>query len=90
MLVFNRLGLVFFLLAFGAGWGIARALGPVSEGILMMLAGPILTVLDVGYRRIRGRPLLRLADDGGTVLFLPAWLWGLFWTGLGAWYHFAR
>ena len=87
MLLFNRLGLVFFLIAFGVGWGIARSLGRPEEGILMMIASPILFLLDAGYRQARKRPFFRPAESGGTVLFLPAWMWGLFWTGLGAWYH---
>ena len=90
MLLFNRLGLVFFLVAFGSASGLAHLLGRLTEGIVMMIAGPLLAVLDAGYRRVRGRPLLRPADGGGTVLLLPAWLWGLFWTGLGAWYQVGR
>jgi hypothetical protein len=88
MLLFNRLGLILFLVAFGAGWGIARVAHWSGEGMLMLIAGPLLCGLDAGYRRIKGLPFFRRADEGGTVLFLPAWFWGVFWTGLGAFYHF--
>ena len=90
MLLFNRMGLVVFLFAFGSASGLAHLLGNLTEGIVMMIAGPLLLVLDGGYRKIKGLPLLRRAAEGGTILFLPACLWGLFWTGLGACYQYGR
>jgi hypothetical protein len=43
-------------------------------------------VLDIGYRRLRG---LKVIGWRGPALFwLPMWLWGLFWFGLGVVYVF--
>ena len=61
-----------FLLAFGIGF----------EGVQMMIGGPLLFAMDVGYRKLRKRP-------GAIMLYVPGWVWGVFWTVLGAVYHFA-
>jgi hypothetical protein len=83
---FNAVGMVMFLGAFGAGYGLARALGSQSEGLMMLLAGPALALFDLALRRVKK---LRLLDRraGGIALFVPIWLWGVFWTGLGAVYY---
>jgi len=89
MLLFNLRGLIFFGVAFATGSALAPAIGAPDEGSVMMLAGPILTGLDAGYRALKALPFFRQADAGGAILFLPVWAWGLFWAVLGAWYHFA-
>ncbi|MBP6629699.1 MAG: hypothetical protein KBG28_29355 [Kofleriaceae bacterium] len=86
---FNLPGLGLFAVAFSIGLGAGAALGDDREGVQMLVAGPVLAVLDGGWRVARGLPLVRSAKPGQLdprFLYLPMWLWGLFWTGLGAYY----
>ena len=83
---FNTAGTLMFLAAFGAAYGIMRGLGVMNEGLVMLVAGPLLAIADLLYRRHKHVRLLRGAG-GGTFLLLPVWLWGVFWTGLGAFYY---
>ena len=85
MLLFNGRGLLAFVLSFAAAEGLMAALQWSGEGRMMMLAGPLLALFDLAYRLARAVTFLR---GGPTILFLPAWIWGLLWTGLGAWYTF--
>ena len=84
MIIINLLGIVVFLISAGVGVGIANTLGYHGEGLPMLIGGPLMVVLDIGYRRLRD---LRLVGARGPALFwLPMWLWGVFWTGLGVYY----
>jgi hypothetical protein len=75
-----------FIAAFGAASAILYAVGTITEGPLMMIAGPLLAAVDLVYRRAkRGR--LVGGTAGGTFLFVPVWIWGVFWTALGAYYY---
>jgi hypothetical protein len=85
---FNKLGFLVFVVAFGAAYGILRTLGTDEEGLWMMLAGPLIAIIDVGYRRATGLKLVGDVNRGPAILWLPAWVWGVFWFGLGAFYHF--
>jgi hypothetical protein len=87
-MTFNKLGFLVFLVAFGGAYGILRTLGSDDEGLWMMIAGPLLAIIDVVYRRIAGLKLLGDVHRGPAILWLPAWVWGVFWFGLGAFYHF--
>jgi len=73
-----------FVIAGAIAFGIARAIGNEAEGLWMMIAGPLLVGLDVGYRRARKTTLF--GARGGTFILLPVWCWGVFWSGLGAYY----
>jgi hypothetical protein len=77
-----------FLVAFGSAYGVLRVLGlGEHEGLWMMIAGPLLVLFDLGYRNLEHAAIFR-GVLGGAFLFIPLWLWGLFWTALGAYYHF--
>jgi hypothetical protein len=89
---FNVRGFVMFVLSFGAALAGANVLElptdtPSNEGLYMMVAGPVLTALDLGYRKHKRAPLVRQPSAGGTFLFLPVWIWGVFWFGLGLGYY---
>jgi hypothetical protein len=76
-----------FLVAFGSVYCASRVLGlGEHEGLWMMIAGPLLVLFDLGYRHLESAALFRGAF-GGSFLFIPLWLWGLFWTALGAYYQ---
>ncbi|HEX2691465.1 MAG TPA: hypothetical protein VHN14_32865 [Kofleriaceae bacterium] len=83
----NKLGFLAFVVAFGVAYGILWTLGTDEEGLWMMIAGPLLSAIDVGYRRVVGLRLLGDVDRGPAILWLPAWVWGVFWFGLGTFYH---
>ena len=86
-MTYNKLGFLAFLIAFGAAYGILRTLGSDEEGLWMMIAGPLLTLIDVGYRRVVGLKFFGDVSRGPAILWLPAWVWGVFWFGLGVFYH---
>lgn len=78
---FNLVGIVMFLVAMGIGIALSTLVAGGAEGPGMMVAGPLLVGLDLGYRRHRG--LARFDRRGGTFVYLPLWAWGLFWFALG-------
>jgi len=86
VLPFNGPGFLAFLLAFGGAEGLMFALKLSGEPTMMMIAGPLLAALDLLYRLARQAPFLK-GRGGPTILFLPAWIWGIAWAGLGAWYE---
>jgi hypothetical protein len=74
VVVFNLLGLVMFVLASAIGTAIARAFGISHVGFAMIFTGPVLALIDIGYRKARGSSMLW--RGGGSLMFLPAWFWG--------------
>jgi hypothetical protein len=86
---FNPIGIGICALAFGSAIAIGKYLGIYDKGPLMMIAGPIVSALDLLYRtKSRNGHWLR-ADGGGALLFIPVWLFGAFWLVLGAVYTYA-
>jgi TM2 domain-containing membrane protein YozV len=84
MIVINLIGLLVAAISLGVGIGVADKLGSHGHGLAMMIAGPMMVVLDVGYRRFRGLKLV--GWRGPAIFWLPAWLWGLLWFGAGVTY----
>jgi hypothetical protein len=76
---FNLIGLVMFLAAIGAALGISHLLGSSSDRFAMILTGPLLSIVDIALRKARGASLFRGAG-GGTILFVPMWIWGVLFT----------
>jgi hypothetical protein len=79
---YNARGFIVFVVAALVASGALYALESTDEGLWMMTAGPIIAILDLAYRRWAAVPL-RDAGRGPSILFLPAWCWGVFWTCLG-------
>jgi len=86
-MTYNKLGFLVFIVAFGAAYGILRTLGTDEEGLWMMIAGPLIALIDLGYRRVVGLKFFSDVSRGPAILWLPAWVWGVFWFGLGVFYH---
>ena len=84
MIVINLLGILTFVISAGVGIGVASTLGNHGEGLPMMIGGPLMVVLDIGYRQLRGWKVI--GRRGAALFWLPMWLWGLFWFGLGIYY----
>jgi hypothetical protein len=68
-----------FGIAIGVGW----LSGINAEGPLMILAGPLLTVFDLAYRRLHPRGRWFYHEGGGALFYAPVWMFGLLWLGLG-------
>jgi hypothetical protein len=86
VLFFNMAGLIMTAIAFAAAFGIGAIFGINAEGPLMIIAGPLAAALDLGYRWNRADARLLAADAGGSLLFLPVWMFGALWFVLGVVY----
>jgi len=64
-----------------------RTPGRDEEGLWMMIAGPLLALIDFGYRRVVGLKVFGDVSRGPAILWLPAWVWGVDWFGLGVFYR---
>ncbi|HEV7671402.1 MAG TPA: hypothetical protein VGS22_23025 [Thermoanaerobaculia bacterium] len=83
MIIFNFIGIGMVAIGFGVAFGIGSLLGLTAEGPLMMIAGPLLLVLDLGYRAKKQPPNWFHPRSGGHLFWLPVWIWGLIWSALG-------
>jgi hypothetical protein len=79
----NYAGTIIFLIAFGLAAGGGALLGFHAEGPLTIAGGAIVVTLDLAFRLLWRRCGLFDRKSGGCFLFLPIWLWGVFWIGLG-------
>ncbi len=83
IIIFNWLGMGICVIGFGLAFLAQFFLGSMSEGQLMIIAGPIIAILDIAYRlRSKDKSLLK-SSKGGSLFFLPAWCFGLLWLILG-------
>lgn len=84
MIIFNLIGIVMFAISFGSAYGVGRIAGYASpsEGMMMMIAGPLATLLDFLYRRRYGGSWFR-PSAGGSLFFLPVWGFGILWFFFG-------
>ena len=80
---FNWIGLAMFVAALAATAAILHVIGTSGQGPAVLLGGALLVLLDLGVRRANGARLFS-GRGGGTIMYLPVWMWGMVWTGLGA------
>lgn len=83
MVIINLLGIVMAAAGFGIAYGVGTLLGSTEEDLIMIIGGPIITIADLGYRLRSRTGHWFQSDGGGSLFFLPMWLFGLFWLGLG-------
>lgn len=83
MIIYNYVGLIMAAIAFAAAFGVGALIGTNAEGPLMIIAGPLLAALDIGYRLATRDGHLYIPDKGGSLFFLPAWSLGALWFVLG-------
>lgn len=81
LLIFNLVGMVELIAAFGIAFLIGHLIGKRDEPTLMVIAGPILAFGDVGYRMLVKEGHWIRPNQGGMLFFLPVWPFGLFWLG---------
>ncbi len=82
-IVFNVAGLLMCIIGFASAFVIGHAVGIAAEGFLMMIAGPLCAALDLGYRYSRGERRWFNPRSGGTLFFVPVWIFGILWLALG-------
>lgn len=85
----NMAGVAMAAVGFGTTFFIQELVGAAwSVGLLTMIAGPQIVLLDLVYRCIRPERNWWSFRAGGSLLFLPAWQLGAIWFGMGAGYLF--
>jgi len=83
---FNFLGLGMFVASWTVAFIAADALGLAGEGPRMVVAGPMAVLLDGLFRWRHPAGHWLNPTGGGNVLFIPVWVFGVFWTLLGLTY----
>ncbi|WP_115227075.1 hypothetical protein [Iodobacter fluviatilis] len=87
MILINFIGIALLLVGLGIPAMASSALH-LSHEASLVVTGVLLVAMDVTWRLIqRGenswRAALALPKQGGSIFFLPVWLWGGWWIGLG-------
>jgi hypothetical protein len=96
VIIFNLIGVAMLGACFAVAFAVGALVGNKNEDVLMIVAGPLLFVCDMLYRRKHGpNPSSSVAARpepahwwyhhrrGGQLLFIPIWAFGLFWMLLG-------
>ena len=83
MVVFNRAGFLLFVLSIGIAAVIGHLLNLSEEGPMMIIAGPIFIAADLFVRFTGDDNHLLKPRAGGSILFVPGWIVGVFWIGIG-------
>ena len=88
MIIFNYPGIIIAAIGFAIAFGIGAIFGTSAEGPLMLIGGPIVALLDLGYRFTVKNGHWFIPHRGGSLFFLPVWALGAFWFVLGIVYTF--
>jgi hypothetical protein len=83
MLIINLAGIAILAVSLGAAFGIEHWIGKTSEGLLMIIAGPLAIVGDLTYRWWYSEGRWFHPGAGGALFFLPIWGFGILWLVLG-------
>jgi len=86
VIIFNVPGISMVALGISIAFGIGMILGTSAEGPLMLISGPLVAIFDLAYRSTRPQPRWFHPGFGGSLFYLPVWLFGVIWTVLGAIY----
>ena len=86
LLHINVIGLAILAFGFGAAFAVGWLGGFDDEGRLMMIAGPLISLLDFTYRVTRDDCHLLRPSSGGMLFYIPLWLVGALWLALGTYY----
>src|SRR5205823_460511 len=79
----NKAGYVLIGISFGLAYFVCWLSGDTRNDRMLMIGGPIATVLDLGYRRYSAGGHWLLPGQGGRFLFLPIWVFGFIWLAIG-------
>lgn len=83
IIIFNIPGIIMAALAFGIAFGVGSLAGTNAEGPLTLIGGVLILVFDLAYRLLRKAGHWLVPNQGGSLFFLPAWMFGVLWTILG-------
>ncbi len=83
ILIFNLPGLVIVALAFAIAYGIGEQTGMSEKGPLTLFGGLFVVIFDLAYRLLRTDGHWLTPSRGGSLFFLPAWMFGALWIVLG-------
>lgn len=86
MIIFNIVGIVMAAISFGIAFGVCSLLGLSGEGPLMLVGGPLAVACDALYRWKWNDSRWFHPGAGGSLFFLPLWMFGVLWLILGAIY----
>jgi hypothetical protein len=79
----NFEGAVVFLGGMGLAIAAGKIAGVADESPLTIAGGALVVALDLFLRFVPKRPESAQQRPGPTMLFIPAWVLGVFWIGLG-------
>lgn len=79
----NSVGLAILVFSFGAAFGIGWLAGLGNEGEVMAIGGALVALMDFTVRLFGEDGHWLYPRRGGMFLFLPVWVFGLLWLGLG-------
>ena len=83
MIIFNYAGIIIAAIGFAVAFGIGAIVGTSAEGPLMMIARPLVAILDFAYRFKSANGHWFIPHRGGSLFFLPVWVFGVLWFILG-------
>ena len=83
MIIFNLVGIAMVVIAFVVAFAVGAVIGTDAEGPLMIIAGPLLAAMDIGYRLKTKDGHIYIPNKGGSLFFLPVWAFGALWFILG-------
>jgi hypothetical protein len=84
MIIFNFPGIIMLGLSFGLAFGVTQQIGIKGEGPPMLLGGLLAGACDLVYRLKREEGHLFYPSGGGSLFFLPVWLFAIIWVLSGA------
>jgi hypothetical protein len=83
IIIFNLPGIVMTACAIGIAFGLGEPTGWNNEGFLTSVSGAFVLTFDLAYRLMRRDGHWYKPDKGGSLFFLPAWVFGILWFILG-------
>ena len=86
-IIINWIGFAICAVGFGVSFAVGHFLfHSDAEGLLMVIAGPIVVALDVLYRMKSKPNEWSFTQGGGRLFFIPVWTFGVLWLALGIFY----
>jgi len=81
----NRAGFAIIAASFLPAMAICYLLGDDRKGTELVIGGILALAFDLGYRLKTPTGHWFLPDGGGKVIYLPVWMWSIFWIIFGIW-----
>ena len=85
LLPFNVAAVAIVAVSFLPALGICRLLGDDRDGTKLAIGGPLALVIDLVFRFRSPLGDLWLPGRGGKFLYLPVWVFAIFWSLYGLW-----